>query len=52
MNGQTYLNWKWDDMNEIITSQPEVICDEGYELVGWRIQGDTTTFLTVEGLWH
>ena len=49
VNGQTYLNWKWDDMNEIITSQPEVICDEGYELVGWRIQGDTTTFLTVEG---
>ena len=49
VNGQTYLNWKWDDMNETITSQPEVICDEGYKLVGWRIQGDTTSYLSVEG---
>ena len=45
-DGLDEVKYTWTDMNEMIVP-PTVVPDDGFELVGWVLNGATTTELTV-----
>ena len=48
-SGRDVVTYTWADMNAMITP-PTVVCDAGYEHVGWVLNGATTTELTVPNI--
>ena len=48
-NGLKEVPYTWTDMSSMITP-PTVVCDEGYEHVGWVLNGATTTEMTVPNI--
>ena len=48
-SGRDVVTYTWTDMNAMITP-PTVVCDTGYEHVGWVLNGATTTELTVPNI--